>query len=170
MRTLRASLATGTMAFFLLSVLVPALPVSSAVTTVNVTIPVGANNPANIPGFRPQNITVVIGVNNTVVWTNVDPGISHTVATTAVPAGVLGFGSGNMATGATFSYTFTVPGTYQYDCSYHPFMTGAVVVLAGSATPTPEFPAALLALILFAVIAAVTVAAPRLGPRLQSRA
>jgi plastocyanin len=74
-------------------------------------------------GYDPDNITVVIGVNNTVVWTNND-NEPHTV--TAVDGS---FNSGNMNPGDTFTYTFTKPGTYTYTCTYHPWMHGYVTVI-----------------------------------------
>ena len=67
---------------------------------------------------------MVIGVNNTVQWTNNDIA-PHTV--TAVDKS---FDSGELNTGDTFTYTFTTPGTYQYGCSYHPWMKGTVIVKA----------------------------------------
>jgi plastocyanin len=39
-----------------------------------------------------------------------------------------GFGSGALAQGASFSFTFARPGTYAYHCSIHPSMHGSVVV------------------------------------------
>ena len=41
------------------------------------------------------------------------------------------FDSGNMAPGATWRYTFTKPGTYQFFCVVHPFMKGVVIVKEG---------------------------------------
>ena len=84
----------------------------------------GAGTPGTNKGFGPDRITVVIGVNNTVVWTNNDSQ-PHTVT-----ANGAAFDSGFLAPGATFSYTFTQPGTYDYHCTYHPWMTGTVVVNA----------------------------------------
>jgi plastocyanin len=77
--------------------------------------------------FEPRSIVVVIGTNNTVVWTNND-GVPHTVTAVSVPNGATKFNSGNMDSGTTFTYTFTVPGTYTYDCAYHYWMTGTIVV------------------------------------------
>jgi plastocyanin len=89
----------------------------------------GAANSANPPGYTPDSITLVMGVNNTVTWTNNDS-IHHTVTSTSAPSGG-SFSSGNMnGGGATYTHTFTVPGTYQYDCEYHSWMTGTIVVKA----------------------------------------
>jgi nitrite reductase (NO-forming) len=93
-------------------------------TSVHVTLPAGSATNSSSPGYSPATITVVIGVNNTVVWTNKDSS-PHTV--TAVGKG---FDSGNMNAGDSFTYTFTAPGTYQYTCSYHPWMKGTVIVKA----------------------------------------
>ena len=78
--------------------------------------------------FSPASIVVVIGVNNTVSWINNDVGHNHTVTSTAVPPGAITFDSGNMVRNATFTLTFTVPGTYEYYCSYHAWMRGTVKV------------------------------------------
>jgi nitrite reductase (NO-forming) len=89
---------------------------------VAVTIPAGAGTDTTSSGFSPATITVVIGVNNTVVWTNKDSA-PHTVTSSTKL-----FDSGNLNTGDTFTYTFATPGTYQYGCSYHPWMKGTVIV------------------------------------------
>jgi plastocyanin len=99
-------------------------------STVSVSIPSGAANPANPPGYAPDTITVVLGVNASVTWTNADTA-PHTVSSSSVPSGASPFDSGNMSPGATYSYTFTVPGTYQYKCNYHSWMTGTVTVVSG---------------------------------------
>jgi len=75
--------------------------------------------------YSPDPVTVVIGVNNTVTWTNNDSA-PHTVT-----ANDGSFDSGNMAPSATFTFTFTTPGTYHYHCIYHPWMVATVIVKAG---------------------------------------
>lgn len=95
-------------------------------TSVGVSIVSGAGTNTSNRGFRPNVITVVVGANSTVVWTNNDNS-PHTVTSNG---GI--FDSGNLAPGQIYSYTFTTPGTYTYHCTYHPWMTGTVVVKAGS--------------------------------------
>ncbi len=99
---------------------------SSAAAVVKVSIPSGTGASSSL-NFDPRSVTVVIGVNNTVTWTNDDAAI-HTITSTSVPAGAQTFNDGNMNQGATFSVTFTVPGTYQYHCGIHAWMTGTVIV------------------------------------------
>lgn len=78
----------------------------------------------SISGFAysPQSVTVVIGINNTVMWTNMDDE-DHTVTSANST-----FDSGPLSPGQTFQYTFTTPGIYEYTCSFHPWMEGIVVV------------------------------------------
>jgi plastocyanin len=38
------------------------------------------------------------------------------------------FSSDPLSTGASYSFTFTQPGTYTYHCSIHPSMKGTVIV------------------------------------------
>lgn len=92
---------------------------------VTVAILNGAAADTNSPGYSPATITVVIGVNSTVTWVNQDP-VPHTVTATDG-----GFNSGNMDQGKSFTYTFTLPGVYDYYCIYHAgWMKGRVIVVA----------------------------------------
>ena len=95
-----------------------------ASASVAVSIANGAGTDTSNKGFTPNSITVVLGVNSTVVWTNND-GSPHTVTSNGGT-----FDSGNMAPGQSFTYTFTSAGTFAYHCTYHPWMTGTVVVMA----------------------------------------
>ena len=104
--------------------------VKAGAPSAKVSIPTGASSPNAAPGYAPDKITVIIGVNNTVAWTNNDS-VDHTVTSVSVPTGATSFDSGIMAAGATFTQTFTVPGTYQYHCSLHSWMTGTVTVKSG---------------------------------------
>jgi plastocyanin len=92
----------------------PAAPVQAADTEVKI------HNFA----FAPQRTTVKAGT--TVTWINEDD-IPHTVTSSSKL-----FKSRALDTGDKFSFTFTTPGTYEYFCSLHPHMTGAVVVEAAT--------------------------------------
>jgi amicyanin len=70
--------------------------------------------------FSPATLTV--SVNATVTWSNKDA-ITHDVTSTTGA-----FTSGSLNGGATYSFTFTTAGTYNYSCTIHPFMTGKIVV------------------------------------------
>jgi plastocyanin len=70
--------------------------------------------------FQPASIEVPAG--STVTWTN-SGAAAHTVT-----ADNGAFDSGQLEPGASFSQTFTTPGTYTYHCEIHPRMTGTVVV------------------------------------------
>lgn len=87
--------------------------------------------------FTPPEVTVAAG--SKVTWTNTD-GIPHTVTGgngTEDPASPM---KGDVAArGATYSVTFTAPGTYPYYCKPHvgAGMKGTITVTAGgAATPT----------------------------------
>lgn len=72
--------------------------------------------------FSPEPIEIKVGT--TVTWTNLDSA-PHTVSQTGG-----GFESGKMDQGATFSFTFTEAGTFEYFCQFHPNMKGTVIVTA----------------------------------------
>ena len=139
----------------LLSFLLLAPKAAIAQTAVVVKIPQGAGSEAGAaPGFYPDTIAVVIGINNTVTWSNLDS-YGHTIESQSVPAGAASFLSPIFGPGASFTETFTVAGTYRYDCSLHSWMFGTVVVKAPTSA-VPEFPPAATPLILLAAIAALT--------------
>ena len=89
-----------------------------------VLINLGAGGSSDPKGFSPDVITVVIGVNNTVTWTNNDS-IDHTVTS---DTGL--FNSEILPPGESYSHEFTSPGNYTYGCEFHPLMKGTIVVLA----------------------------------------
>jgi plastocyanin len=74
--------------------------------------------------FDPPRLTVKAGT--TVTWYNEDD-IPHTVAASGKQ-----FRSKTLDTDGKFSFTFTTPGSYEYFCSLHPHMTGAIVVEAAT--------------------------------------
>jgi plastocyanin len=84
--------------------------------------------------FSPERLTVPAGT--AVTWKN-DDATEHTVtsgkvnqASAGVTTAVDGmFESGSMKQNATFSFTFTTPGTYSYFCKLHPAtMRGEITV------------------------------------------
>ncbi len=90
--------------------------------TVDILNGAGANTSSL--GYSPATILVVIGMNSTVTWVNQDS-MPHTVTATGKS-----FNSGNLDPGKSYTYTFTLPGTFTYYCSYHNWMKGEVIVVA----------------------------------------
>ena len=70
--------------------------------------------------FSPAVISVP--VNTTVTWTNKDLW-THTVTSDANI-----FDSGKLKALKTFSFKFTMPGTYTYHCNIHKMMIATVIV------------------------------------------
>jgi len=96
-----------------------------APSSVSVTILNGTGIQQSL-NFQPASVTVAKG--GTVTWTNNDYQIAHTVTSVSFPSGASSFDSGQMNYTATFKVTFSVDGTYNYVCSYHPWMHGTVIV------------------------------------------
>ena len=86
--------------------------------------------PADIVGYEyaPGDVTVATG--DTITWTNSDTA-PHTVTSTS--GSVLD--SPTMQQGDTWSFTFTLPGSYPYYCAIHPDMKGSVTVTGAAARP-----------------------------------
>jgi plastocyanin len=75
--------------------------------------------------FNPQSLTVRKG--DRIVWLNNDL-VPHT-ATAKNAAKNHAFDSRSIAPQATWTLVAALPGTYVYVCSYHPAMTGTIVVI-----------------------------------------
>lgn len=106
-------------------------PTQTATTpsTVQIVMPAGVGSNLAL-NFAPAKLVVVIGVNNTIEWVNMD-NVTHTVVATGVPSGAAMFASGGsgLSNGQTFTVTLAVPGTYTYHCSIHPvWMQGQIIV------------------------------------------
>jgi len=102
-------------------------------------VPVAAvSHSVQIAGFAfaPQAITVTAG--DSITWTNQDEA-PHTVTTSSGPQTI---SSPSLSKGQSFTFRFTVPGTYSYYCAVHPDMRAQVVVNPAPAAPSTSSPAA----------------------------
>jgi plastocyanin len=99
-----------------------AAPSSSASSAPSLAASPETGDAVSIAGFsfKPASITIPVGT--TVTWTNTDSA-GHTVT-----ADDGSFTSATLATGATFSQSFTAAGTFAYHCSIHPSMTATIIV------------------------------------------
>ena len=73
--------------------------------------------------FSPDTVTIHVG--ETVLWEFHQASAPHNVVSLDAP---VPFNSGVPQGSGTFRFTFTVPGTYTYDCQIHPSMMGTVIV------------------------------------------
>jgi plastocyanin len=117
------------------------------ITISQVAIPKGASSQSEMKNFEPSTITVIIGVNNTVRWTNYDRVSSSVVADNATEdpdfaAAAAQFPTELPAPGVTiknwlppgqsFEFTFNRPGEIHYHSEPHPWLRGTVKVLSVS--------------------------------------
>jgi amicyanin len=86
--------------------------------------------------YSPANLTIAVG--DTVTWTNHDTAPHNVV----ISDGPVKFTSPTLETGDTYTYTFTVAGTYDYYCSIHPDMQASVTVEGSGTEPPPTTPPA----------------------------
>lgn len=77
----------------------------------------------NMQNFAYQYTTMQVRAGATVTWTNQDSA-PHSVT---FKNGMKD--SGLLSQGQSFSYTFNMPGTYQYYCTVHPSMVATVSVV-----------------------------------------
>jgi plastocyanin len=126
MKTINRHLGKRALVVFALSLILALVNSCSKSSSNEPVVTPPASNTVTIQSmaFSPSTITITAGA--TVKWTNNDA-IAHTVTSNTGA-----FDSGNMAAGATYSYTFSTAGTYNYHCTYHSGMTGTVMVNAAS--------------------------------------
>jgi len=104
----------------------PTAPTTPATPATPPTVQVANEAFVNVPSkeFRPSILTVPVGTK--VIWSSTDGELGtivHTVtSTTGLFSGIITNG------GATFSYTFTERGTFNYYCEEFPEMKGTVIV------------------------------------------
>ena len=94
--------------------------ISNAGSQADIVIVQGAGLQTNGQYYSPANFTVKVNV--PVTWANRD----NTVHTVTSRTGL--FDSKDIATGATYTQTFSTPGTYPYFCIYHVWMKGNIIV------------------------------------------
>jgi len=111
------------------------LSLEASEANITIVIPRGASQPPegwtgglvfDSKYFEPPTLRIIIGVNNTVRWVNLDD-LAHTVTSLETPRSV-SFDSGLISPGASFVVKFNVEGHYTYYCQVHPWAGGIVIV------------------------------------------
>jgi amicyanin len=98
---------------------------SPPATTQATQAPAGGSNHIAIKNFAFSPATLTIKTGTTVTWTNQD-GAPHQIASD--PGAPVAFNSESLANGASYQFTFTQAGTYDYHCTIHPAMKGTIIV------------------------------------------
>jgi plastocyanin len=112
-------------AFLLAALVVLSLSVRTTGGEVVILIPRAVSHMPYGMNFWPSTVRVVLGVNSTVRWINLDDHV-HTVTSSD-----WSFHSGELNLYDSFAYTFRSPGKYVYFCLPHPWMQGIVMVDEG---------------------------------------
>lgn len=100
--------------------------------SVTVVIPADASISDANPTFSPKEITVVLGLNNTVVWINHSNSPERVIGEDVNAPGDFGKIRSLIAPGGTWAFTFTEEGTYNYLSDIHPWLKGTVIVKRGA--------------------------------------
>jgi plastocyanin len=102
--------------------------------TVKVSIIEGSSQPSQQRNFEPKEIRGTLGINNKIIWTNVDT-TAHSVTTDnqyndqiSGPFNSID-STGLILPQKTYEFTFTKDGEYPYHCEPHPWMTGKVTIV-----------------------------------------
>ena len=98
--------------------------------SVTVAIPENAADSTSNPTLSPQEITVVLGINNTVVWVNNSPDPQQIVNGEENAPSHSGEINGLIRPGGNWAFTFTQEGNFEYQSENQPWLTGIVVVKA----------------------------------------
>ena len=91
---------------------------------------VGSADPDQQDNFVPKLLNIQLGIDNHIIWTNVDD-VAHTVtpdqSTEDSYSGEFG-STGVIMPGETYEFTFTEPNEVPYHCEPHPWMTGTLII------------------------------------------
>ena len=85
--------------------------------------PQAAGQAVSIAGFAFVPATITVNAGQSITWTNTDP-VAHTTTSDDRTS----WDSGDLGPNASFTTTFSQPGTYAYHCTVHPFIRGTVIV------------------------------------------
>ncbi len=91
---------------------------------------IGSADPEQQDNFVPKLLNIQLGIDNHIVWTNVDD-VAHTVTPdqSTVDSYSGEFGStGVIMPGETYEFTFTESTEFPYHCEPHPWMTGTLII------------------------------------------
>lgn len=94
-----------------------------------VAIPVNSSISASGLTFSPSTIRVVIGVNNTVEWINMDSVMND------ITSDDRSFETSLIPHGHAWEHIFDKTGTYQYHSTIHPWLKGTVIVVENNTSP-----------------------------------
>jgi plastocyanin len=102
--------------------------------TAKVSIIEGSSQPSQQKNFEPKEIRGTLGVNNKVIWTNLDATAHSVTSDNQYTDQINGpFNSidsiGLVLPKKTYEFTFTKDGEYAYHCEPHPWMTGKVIIV-----------------------------------------
>jgi len=104
------------------------LPASAAIHTILATSGFAGNN------FSPNTLNIPLG--DTILF-QLANGTHNTVSQT-IPAGATSWSAPLNTSTPTFQYVPAVTGTYNYECTLHPGMTGSFTVTGGGVPPVPS--------------------------------
>ena len=114
----------------------PQLPeeVLNPTDSVKVSIVEGSAQPSQQKNFDPKEARGTLGINNKVIWTNLDATAHRVTSDTQYTDQINGpFNSidtiGLIPPQKTFEFTFTQDGEFAYHCEPHPWMTGKVIIV-----------------------------------------
>lgn len=96
--------------------------------SVTVMIPANASLSDADPTFSPKEVTVTLGVNNTVVWVNQGGSPERIMGKDENAPGDFGKIRSLIEPGGSWAFTFTEEGTYEYFSDIHPWLQGTVIV------------------------------------------
>ncbi len=128
-RWLEILLIVGVVVLFRVGIVLVDAHVGNATGTNIASLPVHSGNVTitiSNQEYHPNIIVVTSG--SKITWVNHDP-MAHTVTEGQHASATLhGFNSGILASGKSWSYVFSAPGTYLYTCEFHPNMNARVIV------------------------------------------
>ena len=78
--------------------------------------------------FQPPQLTVVLGINNTLGWNDQDTTVVHVVSSVSVPPGGVNWDL-NITGGQSYCVTLPVAGTYSYEIGFAPTTYSGIITV-----------------------------------------